>query len=122
MSEATTIVQAYLGAMEARDLVLARTYLGTEFKMTFPGGIMFTQPEELVEWSRGRYRSVRKVYELLDEVRGEAGSVVYCSGALEGEWPDGSSFSNIRFIDRFELRDGKIVDQQVWNDLAEFQH
>lgn len=121
MSEAIEIVRAYLDAMEARDLDLARTYLGADFAMTFPGGVTFKRPEELVEWSRDRYRSVRKVYDLIDETQGEAGPVVYCSGRLQGEWPDGSSFSDIRFIDRFELRDGKIVDQQVWNDLSEYQ-
>jgi hypothetical protein len=41
-----------------------------------------------------------------------------CHGTLSGEWPDGSAFSDIRFLDRFELRSGKLTRQQVWNDLA----
>jgi len=45
--------------------------------------------------------------------------VVYCHGTLSGEWPDGSAFSGIRFIDRFTVRAGKLADQTVWNDLAE---
>ena len=119
MATASDTVRAYLNAMEARDLDLARTFLGAGFEMTFPGGVSFTTPEQLVEWSRDRYRSVNKVYDVIDEASADVGAVVYCSGTLEGVWTDGSCFSNIRFIDRFELHDGKIVNQQVWNDLAE---
>ena len=47
-------------------------------------------------------------------------TVVYCRGTLAGEWPDGRAFAGVRFIDRFEIDDaGRIVDQQVWNDLGE---
>jgi hypothetical protein len=40
-------------------------------------------------------------------------------GTLYGEWPDGSAFEGIRFIDRFEVRGGKLTDHKVWNDLGE---
>jgi hypothetical protein len=36
-----------------------------------------------------------------------------------GELPDGTPYSGIRFIDRFTVRDGKLVDQNVWNDMGE---
>lgn len=29
------------------------------------------------------------------------------------------AYAGIRFIDRFTVRDGKLVDQNVWNDMAE---
>ena len=32
---------------------------------------------------------------------------------------DGTPYQNIRYVDRFTVRDGKIVDQMVWNDMAE---
>ena len=38
---------------------------------------------------------------------------------LNGESLDGSPISEVRYIDRFVFRDGLIVDQQVWNDLAD---
>ncbi len=41
------------------------------------------------------------------------------TGAGKGEWPDGAAFSGIRFIDRFTVAGGKLVDEMVWNDLAE---
>lgn len=119
MTTASTIVKAYLNAMEQRDLQRASGYLAEDFSMIFPGGVEFRSPEQLIEWSKARYRSVRKSYSGYDEVPGQDGTIVYCYGELAGEWPDGSAFSGIRFIDRFEVSNGKITGQQVWNDLAE---
>ena len=91
--------------------------------MTFPGGVVFRTLEELREWSKPRYRLVRKTYERIDEaVAGPDGVVVYCFGTLSGEWPDGTSFSGIRFIDRITVAGGKLVDELVWNDLAEVRN
>ncbi len=116
------VVQSYLAAMEARDLVAARALLGDGFTMLFPGGAVFTELSQLLDWARPRYRSVAKTYERFDEVTGNTEStesIVYCYGTLTGVWPDGRSFDGIRFIDRFTVADGKLVDQMVWNDLAE---
>lgn len=113
------IVRAFLAAMEARDLEAARGFLGNGFTMTFPGGDRFERLEDLVEWSKGRYRSVRKTIEDVDESYHGTGATVFCSGMLSGEWPDGSGFSGVRFADRFVLDSSRIVRQQVWNDLAE---
>ncbi|MCC5862905.1 MAG: 4-oxalocrotonate tautomerase [Gammaproteobacteria bacterium] len=38
---------------------------------------------------------------------------------FSGKALDVSPIDAVRFIDRFEVRDGRLVDQQVWNDLAE---
>ncbi|MCH5760711.1 nuclear transport factor 2 family protein, partial [Salmonella enterica] len=46
--------------------------------------------------------------------------VIYSNGTLYGEWPDGRPFADNRFIDRFEVRDGKITRMDVWNDSAEW--
>jgi hypothetical protein len=116
-SAAATLIRSYLAAMEARDLPAARALLGPGFAMTFPGGRTMTALDELIAWAATRYRFVTKAYDGFDACDG----VVYCRGALAGEWPDGTPFSGIRFIDRFEVTDGLITDQQVWNDLAEIK-
>ncbi len=123
MSAADT-VRAYLVAMEARDLAAAQALLAPGFTMQFPGPVTFTSLAQLIEWAKPRYRFVRKAYECFDEApitegRAAAGAVVYCYGTLAGEWPDGSAFAGIRFIDRFTVVSGRLVDQTVWNDLAE---
>jgi hypothetical protein len=114
-AEAT--VRAYLAAMETRDLPAAQSYLADGFHMTFPGDVRMTTLAELVAWSKPRYRFVKKTYDRFDAMPG----LCYCFGTLYGEWLDGTEFSGIRFIDRFELVDDKIARQDVWNDMAEMR-
>ena len=116
---ASSLVQAYLVAMEARDLALAEAMLAPGFTMQFPGPVTFTRLSDLIEWAKPRYRFVKKVYQGFDEASAGDAAVVYCYGTLAGEWPNGIAFAEIRFIDRFTVAGGKLVDQMVWNDLAE---
>ena len=46
-------------------------------------------------------------------------TIVYNIGTLYGEWPDGTPFEGNRYVDRFVVRGGKIVQMDVWNDSAE---
>lgn len=112
-------VQKFLAAMQARDLSLAQSFLSSDFVMCFPGGSHFTQLADLVAWGRQRYSKIGKHIEQLDEAWAGDVAVVHCHGTLYGEWPDCRAFEGIRFIDRFELKDGLITKQDVWNDLAE---
>lgn len=113
------LVRAYLDAMEAREFDKARAMLAEDFTMVFPGDVEMRTPEELAAWSKGRYRNAHKNYEQINEAAGEDGVAVYAFGTLSGAWPDGTKFDGVRFIDRFTVADGKLVDQRVWNDLAE---
>jgi len=120
MSEPAAIVRAYLAAMEARELDKAKAMLGDGFEMVFPGTGVMTTLEQLIKWGAPRYRSIGKTYDGFDTVPGGDGrSVVYCFGTLAGQWPDGTAFDGIRFIDRFEVTQNLITRQDVWNDLAE---
>lgn len=112
-------VRAYLDAMEARDLDAANSFLADDFVMIFPGDAEFRTLQEVLDWAAPRYRWVKKRYDRYDAAPIEEGEAVYCFGTLYGEWPNGTPFEGIRFIDRFTVRDGKLIDQQVWNDLAE---
>lgn len=87
--------------------------------MTFPGKVRMKTLEELVAWSNTRYQKVSKTYERFDEVQKDDVITLYCFGTLFGAWLDGSPFEGIRFIDRFEIREGLFIRQDVWNDLAE---
>ncbi|TQV80888.1 tautomerase family protein [Denitrobaculum tricleocarpae] len=113
------IIRSYLAAMEARDLETAKQWLADTALLTFPGGADFTSLEAMIEWARARYRSIGKTYERFDETGTDDGAVVICQGTLHGEWLDGSKFEGIRFVDWFLIRDGRIVEQRVWNDLSE---
>jgi 4-oxalocrotonate tautomerase family enzyme len=117
--DAGAVVRDYLAAMERRDLAAAKAMLAEGFEMIFPGTAPMRGLDELIAWARDRYKSVGKTYEHFDVAPGPEGVAVYCYGALHGEWLDGRKFEGIRFIDRFTVRDGRIVDQRVWNDLGE---
>jgi len=113
-------ILAYLRAMEHRDLPAAQSFLHPNFAMVFPGGRRMTDLAEMVEFSRTRYRFVRKTFEETDlglDRRGRP--VVVCCGSLQGEWLDGTAFSGIRYVDRFVLHNGLILEQCVWNDIAD---
>ncbi len=113
------MVRDFLGAMEARDLDRARGFLADDFVMHFPGQGPMRSLEDLVEWSKPRYRFVRKTYHGFDVTANETAVIVYAHGTLSGEWLDGSAFEGIRFIDRFEVEKGRFARQDVWNDMAE---
>lgn len=114
------IVRDYLAAMERRDLAAAKALLAPGFSMTFPGGTRFETLEALVEWAKPRYKRALKTYDRFDAAPQDDGSaVVYCFGTLYGELNDGTPYSGVRFIDRFTVRDGRLADQMVWNDMGE---
>jgi hypothetical protein len=117
--DASKLVLKYLRTMEARDLDAAKAMLGPGFFTIFMGGHRFTTPEELVAFQKGRQQNTWKAFQRFDEIEADDGTVVFCFGTLQGELMDGTPYQNIRYIDRFTLRDGKIVDQMVWNDMAE---
>ena len=72
-------------------------------------------------WAKPRYQSVTKTYDGFSEAYELEETVVFCHGRLQGTWPNGGAFSDIRFIDRFSLSKGKLTSQLVWNDLGEAQ-
>ena len=113
------IVRAFLAALQARDVEAAQRYLAPDARIVVPGGRVVGSVRDIVANSGSRYRTIGKVIERVDAVASTHNVVVYCLGTLHGEWPDGRSFEGIRFVDRFELRDGRIELQEVWNDAAE---
>jgi hypothetical protein len=57
----------------------------------------------------------------LDVVAGgtQEETMVYQTGTLYGEWPDGTPSEGNRYVDRRVVRRGKIVSMEVRNDSAE---
>lgn len=109
----------YLAALEAREIERAEALLAAGFQMTFPGTEPMARIADLIDWAKDRYRFVRKTMDIVDAFDVGDSAVVYITGTLSGEWPDGAPFEGIRFIDRFEIKDGKLIRQDVWNDIAE---
>ena len=119
MSTPQDIARAFLAAIEARDLQAAQALTAPGFTMVFPGNRRHQSLEALFASSNSRYRKVGKIIDGIDVMDGPGGAVVYCYGTLHGQWPDGAPFDGIRYVDRFEIVDGKIAAQAVWNDSGE---
>ena len=113
------IVRAYLDAAMKPDPETASTYVAASCKITFTGGRVFEHPSGPAEFNAKRYKWVKKRLERFDVAEGPDGTVIYSLGTLFGEWPDGTPFEGNRYIDRFELENGKIAKMDVWNDSAE---
>lgn len=116
---AIATVRAFLAALQARDVDAAQRHLAPDARIVVPGGRVVGSVREIVENSGRRYRAIGKTIERFDVVGNGGTVIVYCLGTLHGVWPEGTAFQGIRFVDRFELRQGRIVLQEVWNDAAE---
>lgn len=121
---AATAIDTYLQLCEDRQLDEATDYLADGVQLIFPGNRTYSSLQEMAQASKGRYAWVKK--QRTDYAVGERTApdgvteqVVTSIGTLYGEKLDGSSFEGVRYIDVFTLRDGRIVRQEVWNDLAE---
>ena len=121
LQNAIMLVKGFLNAMENRNLSLAKSFLGDNFKLVFPGNQILFSLEEVIFWAQKRYNWVKKNYDHFDSLITKNTIIVYCYGTLYGEWLNGNRFSEIRFIDRFTIKDKKLLDQLVWNDLAEYK-
>lgn len=114
---AIALVEAYLAASAARDHASADALLAPGARLVFPGGVRLSSSAEIAAWGAGRYRRIGKTGQKATAL--PDGSMVFVEGTLFGEDLDGQVFSGVRFVDRFRLSGGRIVEQQVWNDLAE---
>ena len=116
---AAEIVERFLAASMVPDPETAARYIAADLKLTFTGGRRMSHPRESAAFNAKRYKWVRKKMERTDVVPGAQETIVYNLGTLYGEWPDGTPFEGNRYVDRFVVRDGKIVQMDVWNDSAE---
>ena len=118
MSDAE-IVEAYLTASMIPDPEAAAVYMAPGTVITFTGGREFDHPRGPAGFNDKRYRWVKKKMDRFDVCPGDGETVVYSVGTLYGEWHDGTPFEGNRYVDRFVVRGGKIVQMDVWNDSAE---
>lgn len=122
LSQACDVVEAYLEKSMIPDPEGAAAFVAPDLKITFTGGRSFTRPADTAAFNAKRYKWVKKRLGRTDAALDPAtGDVhVYNTGTLFGAWPDGTVFEGNRYIDTFVVRDGLIVETNVWNDSAEW--
>lgn len=114
------IVRDYLEASMVPDPEGAARYMAPGCTITFTGGRVFDHPSGPTSVNAARYKWVKKRMERFDVAPSGDTTVVYSIGKLYGEWPDGTLFDDNRYVDRFEVVDGRITKMDVWNDSAEW--
>ncbi|MEL6806614.1 MAG: nuclear transport factor 2 family protein [Pseudomonadota bacterium] len=122
IAKACAVVAAYLERSMVPDPEGAAAYVADGFKITFTGGRVLGSPEDTAAFNAKRYSWVKKrvgrTHATLDAKNGDIH--VFNTGHLYGAWPDGTAFDGNRYIDTFVVRDGLIIETQVWNDSAEW--
>jgi len=116
------LVEQFLHTIMVPDPVGARAFVAPNLRIRFTGGREMRDPTECSAFNKSRYAWVKKRFEQTDVAPGvhEGETVVYNTGTLYGAWPDGTLFEGNRYVDRYLVRDGLIVQMDVWNDSAEW--
>lgn len=118
--EAVDIVSKFLAESMKPDPVAAAAYMSKDVRITFTGNRVMANAAAITAFNAARYKWVKKAMGQFDWCERDDHTVVYSNGTLYGEWLDGRSFANNRYLDRFEVKDGMIVRMDVWNDSAEW--
>lgn len=115
------LVDEYLRVLMIPDPTAARRLVSPELKIRFTGGREMSDPAQCAAFNAGRYGWVKKRFEGTEVVAGASleQAIVYNRGTLYGVWPDGLAFESNRYVDRYVIRHGLIVQMDVWNDSAE---
>lgn len=121
MQDPKALIEEFLRVIMIPDPDAARAFMAPNAQIVFTGGRAMSDIRECSAFNAGRYRWVKKRLERTDVVGGASDdeAVVYNCGTLYGEWPDGTPFAGNRYVDRYVLRHGKIIEMAVWNDSAE---
>jgi hypothetical protein len=116
------IVEEFLRIIMVPDPVGARAFTSPELRIRFTGGRPMRDPSETSAFNAERYAWVKKRFERTDLVAGatDEEAIVYNIGTLYGAWLDGTPFEGNRYVDRYVLKHGLIVQMDVWNDSAEW--
>jgi len=122
MNAAAKLVEEYLRLLMIPDPEAARRYCAPEMEIRFTGNRLMRDPAECAAFNRARYKWVKKKFGPTHVAEGGSDdeTVVYQTGTLYGEWPDGTKFEGNRYVDRYVVKRGKIVQMEVWNDSAEW--
>ena len=118
---AQELVETFLRTIMVPDPLGARAFVSPALRIRFTGGREMRDPSDCSAFNATRYAWVKKRFEQTDVVDGATAldAIVYNIGTLYGAWPDGTLFEGNRYVDRYVVKHGLIVQMDVWNDSAE---
>jgi|GEM_PF-4577771 len=75
---------------------------------------------EFFEWLQQRTPVSHYEYDTLHVIESDADYIIYASGTASGVLASGKKFANVRVLDRFLIRAGKILKKEAWSDMGDF--
>jgi ketosteroid isomerase-like protein len=120
-AEAIDIARDFLDALDRRDLAAATALLAPQFSMRVTGGHRFAALADFAAYAASRYASFRKSGRQFDACDAALGVVVYAHGSMSGEWREGGSFQDVRWVDRFVIQGARITELQTLSEIGEFR-
>lgn len=117
--DAVRRVKQFIAAINSRDLQAAESVSDPNLEMFFPAGVTLTGVAGFFDWLKKRTPVSRYDYDTFHAVLSGSDFIVYASGSATGELASGVSFTAVRVLDRFLIRDGKIVKKEAWSDMGE---
>ena len=119
VDDPVALVDRYLELSAAGDLRASAGFLVDAPLLVWPGGRRYDSLAEARGDTGRRFRAIAKRRDVYDVApRADGVVVVVSSGTLLGETAAGERFSGIRYLDRLVVRDGRIAEQHVFNDIA----
>ncbi len=122
MTDPETLIAAtktFLRLTAARRLEESLEFLDPAVEFIYPNGT-FRDLAAVFAAGEQRYRWIRKRHVSWDvDDKGDGTVVVVSAGTLHGENLAGVPFDGVRYVDRITFSAGRIVRQEVWNDLTE---
>jgi hypothetical protein len=102
IADPVAIVEEYLRLHMIPDPDAARQFCAPGMEIRFTGNRLMHDPAEATAFNKSRYKWVKKKFGPTHIVAG------------------GTPFEGNRYVDRYVVRRGKIVQMEVWNDSAEW--
>lgn len=112
-------IHGFIRAVNAREVEEAQALLSSGAQLVFPGPTVFDNVAAFLAWAGLRYRSASYGYDHMDFLECDGKTIAYAQGRMSGEFNDGELFSDVRYIDRFVIADGRIERKEVWSDMAD---
>src|SRR5258707_7543359 len=112
MSDPVKIVEEYLRLHMIPDPDAARQFCAPGLEIRFTGNRLMRDPAEATAFNRSRYKWVKKKFGPTHVAAGGTAdeTIVYQTGTLYREWPDGTPFEGQRYVDPYVVPRGQIVE------------
>lgn len=116
MDTPRTIVEEFFSRMENGNRETITDLFHADAVITLPGAQFSgpTAPEEFLAHLEPRYEWAAKEYDRWIETD----ETVVSIGRLYGIDIEGAEFGDVRYVDVYEVTDGKISQLDIYNDLA----